>query len=198
MSRAHREYFNQIAPEWNSRVPLDSSLQEHLIRFGVSSGDRVLDVGAGTGRTTLYLTKLVGPQGLVVAEDIAEQMLFEAKQSLGHEKTVFLCADVCALSLKEDFFDKVVCFSAFPHISHPLSALREMYRVLRPEGKLLILHSCSSQKLNQFHASLNSIVSQDILLSIYEMVPLLDKAGLKVKEMTESENIYWIEAVKDN
>ncbi|MCK4815562.1 methyltransferase domain-containing protein, partial [bacterium] len=79
MSKAHREYFNQIAPEWNDKVTYLPLLKEYIVRFGVLAGDRVLDIGAGTGRLTEQLIDLVGQRGLVIGADIAENMLCYAK-----------------------------------------------------------------------------------------------------------------------
>jgi len=198
MSKNHREYFNQIAPEWNANVSDDPMLQDYLIRFGVSTGDRVLDVGAGTGRMTAHLVDLVGPQGLVVAEDISDQMLKEAKRLLRGKTAHFTCADACTLSFLDDSFDKVICFSTFPHIRQPLAALQQMQRILRPGGKLLILHTCCSRQLNQFHASLNGVVCHDVLPRAQDMTPLLQQAGFKKKIIIENRELYWVEAIKNS
>jgi ubiquinone/menaquinone biosynthesis C-methylase UbiE len=196
MSKAHRDYFNGLASEWDTMVEDLPVLRDYLIRFGVSQGECILDVGAGTGRLTKYLLDLTGPDGWVVAEDVAEQMLFQAGKSIDTETVHFVCDDVCGLALKSNSFDKVICFSIFPHIPHPQKALSEICRVLRPGGRLLILHTSGSHELNHFHASLNVVVCQDELLPATEMVPLIRKAGLMERVIEERENLYWVEAEK--
>jgi ubiquinone/menaquinone biosynthesis C-methylase UbiE len=196
MSETHRDYFNMLAPRWNTKVPIIPILKEYLIKFDITVGDRVLDVGAGTGRMTAYISELVGSSGFVIALDIAELMLSEAKKTQANKNLNFLCADVCNISLKENFFNKVLCFSTFPHIKNPFAALREMNRVLRIGGNLLILHTCSSQQLNKFHSSLNDVVSKDMLPSASDMIPVLKQAGFCAKEITEADDLYWVEAVK--
>jgi len=196
MSKAHREYFNQIAPEWNDKVTYLPLLKEYMIRFGVLAGDRVLDIGAGTGRLTEQLIDLVGPRGFVIGADIAENMLCYAKAHLDGRQSYLTCADVCTLSFYENSFDKVVCFSTFPHFHKPMRALKEMHRVLHPGGKCLILHTCCSNALNTFHASLNGIVCKDMLPSSTDMAPMLRSAGFSHTKILENEDIYWIEAMK--
>ena len=196
MSNAHRDYFNNLAPEWCANMTDAPEFRDHLIRFGVTFGDCVLDIGAGTGRMSKHLSNLVGSDGMVVAEDIADRMLSEGRRLLGNHRMHWLCDDVSALALRNDVFDKVVCFSAFPHFQDPLKALQEMHRVLRPGGKLLILHTCSSRELNAFHASLEGIVCRDILPRAEEMVPLLKKVGFREKKISETDGLYWVEASK--
>ena len=196
MSKAHRDYFNQLAPEWNDKMPSEPRFREYLIRFGVRAGDRILDVGTGTGRMTKALIDLVGQTGLVVAQDIAEGMLEEGKKLLGDDHYYWLCDDVTALAMKDEAFEKVLCFSAFPHFSDQLKALREMSRVLRSGGRLLILHTSSSEELNAFHASLDGVVSGDRLPAAREMIPLLRQAGLEVEKAVDEQGLYWVEAVK--
>ena len=196
MSKAHREYFNRLAPEWNTTVSDEPMLGDYLHRFGILRGDRVLDIGAGTGRMTKHLARLVGDDGCVVAEDSACAMLREGKRVIGNEQPNWLCDDASALALKDSVFDKVICFSTFPHFLDPLAVLKEMYRVLRPGGKLLILHTCSSQQLNEFHASLEGVVSNDRLPSIQEMIQLLNKTGFVSEETIENDDLYWVKAGK--
>jgi len=196
MSKAHRNYFNKIAPQWNDRMQDDPVFLEYLTRFGVSRGNRVLDVGAGTGRMTKHIFHLVGREGLAVAEDIADQMLCEGKNILSNTHLCWVCDDILQLAFKNDSFDKVLCFSTFPHFQNPLAALKEMRRVLRPGGKLLILHTFSSDELNTFHAQLETPVCHDRLSRAEAVIPILNQAGLKPLKTIENENLYWVEAVK--
>jgi len=196
MSKAHRDYFNRIAPEWNEKMPDDPIFRDFLIRFGVSPGDRVMDIGAGTGRMTKYLIELVGDEGMVVCEDIAELMLEEGKHVLRGKQPYWLCDDVMALSIKENTFDKVICFSAFPHFVNPISAIKEIHRILQPGGSLLILHTCSSNELNEFHASLDGVVSADTLPTTSDLASLLQQFHFIIEEMTENDNLYWIQSQK--
>ena len=195
MSFAHRNYFNNIAESWNSKFGSDS-LCEYLRQFGVAPGDKIMDIGAGTGCITQHLNALVEPGGQVVAADISEKMLWYARGRIQDPRIGFACADACALSFRSGYFDRIICYSTFPHIIRPQAALSEMYRVLKSHGKLLILHSCCSRELNRFHAGLNGIVCHDELPPVEKMLTLVKAAGFNVLHSIEKPDLYWLEVVK--
>ncbi|MBN2415644.1 methyltransferase domain-containing protein [bacterium] len=195
MSHNHRDYFNDLAPVWNDRMQDDPSLGAHMDRFGISPGQYVLDVGAGTGRLVPYLLARTGGGGRVIVQDIADRMLAEGTRRHGTE-AVWLCSDVHALPLPGNLFDSVICYSAFPHFQNKQQALAEMARVLKPGGRILILHSDSSDTLNAFHAQLAGPVHADRLPAAPGMAALLKKAGFRPLILEERTGLYWVEARK--
>lgn len=195
MSLSHRNYFNRIAPEWEGKMPAEPEFAGYLKRFGVASGDFVLDVGAGAGRMTRLLADAVGPDGCVVAQDIALQMLIETRRII-RKPLPLVCDDVHALAYPDCMFDKVLCFSAFPHFMDQSMALAEMTRVLKPGGGLLVLHNRSSADLNDFHASLDGPVNRDRLPPAPELASMMRKTGLRPIRVKEETRLYWVEAGK--
>jgi ubiquinone/menaquinone biosynthesis C-methylase UbiE len=194
MTELHRDYFNRLAPEWDRMMPCEKRLMDWFVQFGVAKGDRVLDVGAGTGRVTEALSELTGPMGIVFVTDLAEDMIAIAKIRLAGPGRVFACSDAHRLPIRSACLDKIVCYSAFPHFQDKSHVLREMRQVLKPGGKLLILHSTSHGQLNAFHASLEGPVRNDQLPSLEDMKALLEIAGFNVLSAAEAEDLYWIEA----
>ena len=98
----------------------------------------VLEVGPGTGFATRGI--LEGAPGTpVVAVDLSARMLRRARRRLGAGNPAWLVGDVCrGLPLRSAVADVVVCQYAAGHISDPLEAFRELFRVLRSGGTLLL------------------------------------------------------------
>ncbi len=192
MSQPHRAYFNAIAPAWSGSAT--AAVCQHLENLGIQPGDRVLDLGSGKGLLAPLLRQLAGQEGLITAVDIAEQMLLGGKGRYAQHGIIPVCADVSFLPWAAKSFDKVICFSTFPHFRAPQQALREIHRVLRPGGLLLIWHTCGSAQLNEFHARLSGIVASDHLPSSASLAELLKTNGFEVVECREHPELYWVAA----
>ncbi|MHB9859891.1 class I SAM-dependent methyltransferase [Streptomyces sp. YIM S03343] len=111
---------------------------------GAEPGDRVLDVGCGTGYLTRYMAAQVGPDGAVTGVDPSPPVLDYArrrKQRPGSAPCSYRQGIAEALDLPDASFDTVVTSLMLHHLPEELrpAALREMHRVLRPGGRLLVV-----------------------------------------------------------
>ena len=104
-------------------------------------GQRVLDIAGGTGDLALAFSKKVGRTGQVVHTDINEAMLRTGRDRL-LDAGVILPTVVCdaeKLPFPDGHFDVVSVAFGLRNMTHKDAALREMARVLKPGGKLLVL-----------------------------------------------------------
>lgn len=108
---------------------------------GVREGQRVLDIAAGTGDLALAFARKVGPRGEVVHTDINEAMLRTGRDRLLDAGIVLptVVCDAEKLPFPNDRFDAVSVAFGLRNMTHKEQALREMQRVLRPGGRLLVL-----------------------------------------------------------
>ncbi|HEX5372007.1 MAG TPA: bifunctional demethylmenaquinone methyltransferase/2-methoxy-6-polyprenyl-1,4-benzoquinol methylase UbiE [Aquabacterium sp.] len=108
---------------------------------GVREGHKVLDIAGGTGDLALAFAKRVGPRGTVVHTDINEAMLSTGRDRLINEG-VMLPTTICDaehLPFPEGSFDIVTVAFGLRNMTHKDQALKEMCRVLKPGGRLLVL-----------------------------------------------------------
>ena len=110
---------------------------------GLKKGQRALDVAGGTGDLTVTMSKQVGPTGEVIISDINPDMLEQGRRRLidqgiaGNIK--FVEANAEELPFEENSFDCVTIAFGLRNVTDKDKALRSMYRVLKPGGRLLIL-----------------------------------------------------------
>jgi SAM-dependent methyltransferase len=112
-----------------------------VLKAGLKRGMRVADFGCGVGATTRMLAELVGPSGHVTGIDLHAPQLHEAGKicaAAGLTNVSFARADACNTSLPAESFDLVYCRFLLLHLPDPNSCLREMRRVLKPSGLIVV------------------------------------------------------------
>jgi ubiquinone/menaquinone biosynthesis C-methylase UbiE len=112
---------------------------DRLLAWGAARrADRVLDVATGGGHTALAFA---GIARRVVAYDLTEPMLAAARahvQNRGAANVDFVAGDAGVLPFRDESFDVVTCRTAAHHFADIAAAVRQIQRVLRPGGSLLL------------------------------------------------------------
>jgi SAM-dependent methyltransferase len=110
-----------------------------LIEAGIQRGMRVADLGCGVGMVTALLAELVGPSGQVVGIDSSSTQIKQARELLppGFSNVSFIEASATDTGLPPESFDLVYCRFLLLHLTEPEQALREMHRLLKPNGILV-------------------------------------------------------------
>jgi demethylmenaquinone methyltransferase/2-methoxy-6-polyprenyl-1,4-benzoquinol methylase len=143
------EVFRSVAPKYDLMNDLMSmGLHRVWKKFTVAQanlqpGQRVLDVAAGTGDLSKAFAKKVGERGKVVMTDINETMLQVGRDRLADAGIISnvecIQADAENLPFADNEFDCISIAFGLRNVTNKANALRSMYRVLKPGGKLLIL-----------------------------------------------------------
>lgn len=142
-----RGVFDSVAPRYDVMNDLMSAgLHRIWKRYAITvanpqPGDQVLDIAGGTGDLALAFARKVGQDGRVVHTDINEAMLREGRTRLLDKGVVLptLVCDAEHLPFASDTFDLATVAFGLRNMTHKELALGEMYRTLKPGGKLLVL-----------------------------------------------------------
>jgi len=123
-------HFNLLAPFYDRVIPF-VRLDQMLRVLDLPHADRLLDAGGGTGRVAEAIRPYVD---WVVVVDVSRQMLAQARQK-----------DLTATSTETEYlpfpdgtFDRVLMVDALHHVLNQAETIRELYRVLKMGGRLVI------------------------------------------------------------
>jgi ubiquinone/menaquinone biosynthesis C-methylase UbiE len=116
-------------------------MQKRLLSLlELKGGQRLLDLGCGTGWAVRYAARLVNQQGEFYGIDISPRMIEKVKASSSDYKNVhFYQANAEQLPFQDNFFDFIICSNSFHHYFSPAQVLNEVRRVLKPRGRIYIM-----------------------------------------------------------
>jgi ubiquinone/menaquinone biosynthesis C-methylase UbiE len=169
MQPAHNvlDQWSGSAPFWEKHrdliclmyAPVTQALIEAT---GITLGHTVLDVGTGTGEPALTVAGAVGPEGKVFGVDPVPAMVAAARRAadkLGVSNAQFELAPAERLEFPDNTFDAVVSRFGVMFFPSPVAGVREMLRVLKPGGKL-VLAAWHFSESNPYHDTLTRIVER--------------------------------------
>ncbi|QLE56817.1 class I SAM-dependent methyltransferase [Nostoc sp. TCL26-01] len=139
-----RQQYDKLATIYDTRWQsyISNTLSFLKTWADISPQETVLDVACGTGEfERLILSE--NPLQQMVGVDISESMLAIAKQKCSsYPQLSFYNASAASLPFANDSFDVIVSASSFHYFDNPNTVLQEMRRVLKPNGRLIILDWC--------------------------------------------------------
>ncbi len=139
--------------------------RKNLVQWSeVQKGDHVLDCATGTGDLAIEFQKAVGPSGTVIGSDFCADMMTSApaKARAHNFEIQFETADVTALPYSDQQFNVTSISFGIRNVQDPIKALKEMARVTKPGGRVMILEFGQPEipVMNQF----NQFYSEKALL----------------------------------
>ena len=134
-----------------------------LKEIGIKPGFHVLDYGCGPGGYIIPLAELVGGSGRVYALDIHPLALqkvrnIASKKQLTNVETIL---SDCQTGLTDNSLDAILLYDAFHHLNDPDMVLRELHRVLKPDGIL---------SFSDHHMKENEIVSDVMYSGLFRLM----------------------------
>lgn len=144
--KAQREQWNKDGAAWRRWTPTLERwygvvTRQMLDLAQIQPGQRALDVAAGAGEPAVSAAERVGPSGYVLATDISEgivELALQVARERGLKQIETRAMDGEKLDLPDASFDAVLCRLGLMYMPHPVTALREWRRVLRPGGRVAV------------------------------------------------------------
>ena len=168
------DHFGLIAPIF-SNVGY-ASLVTMLEQADLPTPGRVLDAGGGTGRVANAIREHAGE---VVIADPSLGMLRQADQN----QLRLACSNSEALPFPNDSFERIIMVDALHHVIHQGQTAREMYRVLKPGGRIVI----EEPDIRSFYVKLIAVAEKILLMRSHFLAPdkivdlfLFDSANINI------------------
>jgi len=158
-----RAFFGCRAATWDAKFGEDlPAYCAAVAEAGIRRGGAAVDVGCGTGRALPPLREAVGPQGSVFAVDLTPEMLAAARPKSVAAQAALILADARSLPFADASADAIFAAGLVHHLPDSGAGLRELARVTRPGGVLVLFHPSGRAALAARHGR---VLSPDELLA---------------------------------
>jgi len=190
-----KQIYRQIAHRYDLQhgfitARFDQRGRRMVVEHTVHPGDTVLDAGAGTGSTGILAARKAGPSGSITFFDLCDEMIAVAREKVAREQlgtTIhFETGDMCHLPFPDNHFDVALSTYSLCPLYDPAKGALEMYRVIKPGGRLGIAHSTepTSPMIKWLAGRVEDIAWKIPSLSMgcraVDVIPALEKAGGKI------------------
>jgi SAM-dependent methyltransferase len=184
-----RNNYDPVAAEYAKRLyheldhkPRDRELLDQLAAQ-VGESELICDLGCGPGQVAAYLHSR---GACVCGIDLSEEMLKHARQL--NPEIPFEQGDILALSnVADQAFGGIAAFYSIIHIPRAavVAALREMWRVLHPQGVLLLTFHLGQQIVQLDELWEQPVALDFVFFETEEMIGYLNSAGFEIEEVIE-------------
>jgi len=200
--KTQKEIWDAIAPEWDEYKQIPSKFSQEFLK---SCSGKILDFGSGSGRHLCKFkeeielkTKDKLPKRKMYLLDFSEKMIELAKQKAKSKNidAEFCVSDMTKIPYENNFFDFAIAISSLHCLSleENKKAIKELYRVLKPEGKILVgVWNRNSKRFKHAKSKEKYIGWTDkgeryyYLFEEKEIHDLFEKAGFKILSTHNSE-----------
>lgn len=195
-------YTDQYTKPWNDH--LVKRIKEEVEELNLSSGT-LMDIGTGTARTLIELVKeSVFSEMKFVGVDYFQDMVTTAKNNVKEyqleSRITIYQGDVHQLTFPDHSFEIIIGRSVIHHWADPIAAYKELFRVLKPGGVIIVHELCknpSEEELNYFNQQRSDMgihgVNLEEKFTREEVLEQLKKAGIEdYSRVIPGEGIYSI------
>ncbi len=200
MDARKRTFFDAQAREshWHHPLPdRELKLSWILQETRLAEASKILDVGTGGGVIYHHIRqKLTDFE--IFGLDISFKMVKRAAEKrLGAGSLYLVQGDIQTTPFDNDFFDIAFCIAVYPHFNRPVACFREINRVLKSEGRIVIAHTESREEVNAIHSTSHEpCIQNDLLPATVITCEELEGGGFVIEKTFDDEGKHYIEAIK--
>ncbi|WP_289739980.1 class I SAM-dependent methyltransferase [Muribaculum intestinale] len=193
-----RNFFDRLAPTWDANETLSTPahVRHILSHAGIKRGDRVLDLGTGTGVLLPAIAEITGPGGLITAVDYSTGMLDIARSKFADliPRPEFRCMDFETETIPGEY-DHIILYCVYPHLHTPVDTLKWLRGVnLADSGTITVAFPSDEKFINSIHRHKHS--ESDILPPASELAAWLRLNGLSADVAESTHDNYIINIAK--
>ncbi|NEZ47487.1 class I SAM-dependent methyltransferase [Clostridium niameyense] len=185
-----KEFFNSLAEEWDNICEHPKYKVDYVMsKIDLENGDKVIDVGSGTGVLIPYIEEKIGSEGYVTAIDLAENMIKVSKRKNKFCNLEFIIDDFLNYNSKEKV-DYIIAYSCYPHFKDKNKFFEKANSLLEVGGKIVIAHIENKELINSRHKEVDDKIKSDILPNVKKTAQLVERHGFNAIYTEDSDEYY--------
>ncbi len=197
MVPAKRLFFNELAENWDKNKPAPSSRYRKIIKEArIRNHQKILDVGTGTGILIPYILEKGFGEIEIFAIDYAEKMIEKFEKKKYPDCVHPSVRDIHRTDFKDNFFDRVMVNDCYPHLEDKPAVLREIYRILKKDGILVISHPTGRKHVHRVHRKAHPVVSHDVIPCISSFRNFVVSFGFRLLADIDDDSFFLISFTK--
>lgn len=153
--------------------------EEIIALMEIKPGMTVADVGTGTGYMLPFLSRAVGPEGKIIAEDIQDDFLERARAKLKADKLTnvgLVLGNETDPKLPANSVDRELVLDVYHHFDYPDKMLANLGRALKPDGRLVIVDFYKKDRPDHVRLEREDVI-KEIESNGYRLVSSRDRTG---------------------
>jgi len=194
--KTKKDFFNNLADNWdNEDSVIPEKYRKIILEANIKKGQNILDVGTGTGILIPYILEKEREID-IFAIDCAEQMIEKLKEKQFPLNVMPFVMDIKDTSFEDNFFDRVLVNSCYPHFDDKPSILKEIHRLLKKDGLLIISHPTGRGAVNELHKTRHPLIQKDIIQDILCIKDFIEPLGFNLIKGIDEDDFFLAVFVK--
>ena len=190
--KSKKDFFNKLADRWDEQDIVSPEKYRRIISEAeIEKGQNILDVGTGTGVLIPYLLE-VERKINIFAIDFAEKMIEKFREKGFPSNVRSFVMDIRKNTFEDNFFDRIIVNSCYPHFEEKPSVLREIYRLLKKDGLVIISHPTGRRFVNELHKKAHPLIEEDIIWDISTLKEFIESFKFKFVRGIDEDDFFLI------